>query len=99
MKTFILGLSFGLIITACAMSGKPYQGKERNMQDKMFEPCLDAWTGEPTGKFCNRTCKKRKKNGECKGEFKTIVKNFCDPETFKFFRSAGFILIDEDQVL
>ena len=97
MKGFIVGLLTGLlIISACAMGGKPYDRPERNMQDKMFEPCQDSWTGEAQGKFCNRVCIDRQ-GKKCK-QWKTIVKNYCDPEVFKWFRAAGFILIDEDQV-
>lgn len=101
MKHFILGFSLALVISACAMGGKSYKKSERRAQDKMYVPCKDKWTGEPTGKLCNVFCSKRTSKGKCKKEeYKKItVKNFCDPETFKWFRAATFIMISEDQVL
>lgn len=99
MKGFILGFALALTMAACSMSGKLYKNAERNFNDKMFEPCLNGWVDSPVGKFCNRSCPKRKKNGECKVELKTVVKDFCKESDFNEFRSGSFILIDEDQVL
>ena len=100
MKNFILGILCGVtILTACAKGAKMYRKPERNLQDKIYEPCLDSWVdGNPVGKFCNRTCVKRTKSGKCKdNKFKTIQRNFCDPEVFKWYRSGSWLLIQEDQ--
>lgn len=83
-------------LNSCAMGSKPYKAPERKLQDKLFRPCQDFETSNPIGKLCNRTCKKKSCTKE---EFTTIVKDFNDPETFKWFRAGSFIMIDEDQVL
>jgi len=95
-RNLILLIAMCLSLNACAMGGKSYRPPERKHQDKLFRPCQDfEVSGDPTGKLCNRTCPKKK----CKAsEFKVIVKDFRDPETFKWFRAGSFIMIDEDQV-
>lgn len=101
MKGFIFGFVIALAISACSMAGKSYKKTERRMQDKMYVACKDSMTENPTGKLCNTFCSKRDSKGKCKKDKykKVTVKNFCDPETFKWFRAASFIMISEDQVL
>lgn len=96
-KNLILLLFMTISVNACAMGGKPYRVPERKAQDKMFRPCQNFETENPLGKLCNRTCAKRK-GKKCK-QWKTTVKDFSDPEVFKWFRAGSFIMIDEDQVL
>ena len=38
--------------------------------------------------------KDRKYNGQY-----VVIKDFNDPETFKWFRAGAFIMVDEDQLL
>jgi hypothetical protein len=84
-----------LALSACGM-GKIYKPVERKAQDKIWRPCQEAEVKDTTGKFCNRTCLKRN-NKKC-SKWKTTVKDFSKREGFLFFRSGGFILIDEDNV-
>jgi hypothetical protein len=94
----ILGILLGMsIVAACGMGGKPYKKPERKEQDKLFRPCQDFETSDPVGKLCNKVCIDRK-GSECKA-WKINVKNFSDPEIFKWFRAGSFVMIDEDQVL
>lgn len=100
LKNIIIILFIFNSLTACAMGAKPprpHKLPERKMQDKLFRPCQDFEVANPVGKFCNRVCVKRS-GLDCK-KWKTNVKDFTDPETFKFFRSSSFILIDEDEAL
>lgn len=99
-RQLILLFTLLLSLNACAMGGKPirpHKLPERKLQDKLWRPCQDFETPKPVGKFCNRVCKKRSSR-KCK-EWKTNIRDFNNPEHFKFFRAGTFILIDEDQVL
>lgn len=99
MKNYIAGLFTGmLILTACAMGGKPYDRPERGMAIKDFVACRKPWMApgvSHVGKLCNRYCEKRgkKEKGrlipECK-KWKTTVKNFSVEKDFNFFHNGDY---------
>lgn len=100
VKQLILLVTLLLSLNACAMGSRPPKPRdlpERKLQDKLWRPCEDFEVANPVGKFCNRVCKK-KSGRKCK-KWKTNIRDFNNPEHFKFFRAGTFILIDEDQVL
>lgn len=100
IRKLILLLVLSFSLNACAMGGRaprPHKLPERKDQDKLWRPCQNFETPKPVGKFCNRVCKKRS-GRKCK-EWKVNIRDFNNPDHFKFFRAGSFILIDEDQVL
>lgn len=97
MKTILILIALAFSLQACARgSQRPDYNvrQERKDQDKAWEPCKDRQLSEPVGKLCNEVCIKVKVNGECK-EWKLNVKNFATREDFLFFRSGGFLFINE----
>lgn len=100
MKLFIFFALIFLSLNACARGSKRPDfdvREERKDQDKIWRPCQDSESTEPVGKLCNHVCIKVKHSGECK-EWKTNIKNFSTNEDFLFFRNAGFVFLDEDNL-
>ncbi len=100
MKTLIYLTLIFFSLNACARGSKRPDfdvREERKDQDKLWRPCQDSEASEPIGKVCNKVCIKVKHSGECK-EWKINVKNFAEKESFNFYRDAGFVLIDEDNL-
>ena len=98
MRSFMLGVFCGLLIlAACAKGGKPVRVQPRQKTDKRFLPCTLNQVKNPEGKFCNRTCVKKKKK-KCT-EYKITVLDMAKKEDWSFMRDAGFACLDFDQVL
>ena len=104
MKTYFILNILIFSFYACSMGSKVTR-PERRAHKKIWRPCKDIYKvnkkenltiESPKGKLCNRVCLKRSKDN-CK-EWKTNIKDFAGKD-FEFFRSAGFIMIDEDYVL
>lgn len=70
----------------------------RKLQDKMWRPCQDFETKSATavGKLCSRRGEYSKKKK--RRIYKSVVKDFCSPQGFEFFRAGSFVFIDEDEL-
>jgi len=85
-----LGLSIGLIVSACAMGGNRLKYPERAMALKTWVFCRPAWGGNIVGNLCNRT---RCGGKSCKkGEWKTKRINVCEKEGHDYFMNGGYII-------
>lgn len=94
---FLIGCLIALTVAACANGSRSYKPRPRKETSKLFVPCHSTWVASPEGKFCNRTCTKRR-GKKCK-EWKVTVKDMTRKEDWTFMKNGGFGCLDLDQVL